>query len=121
MEPRAEPQQSQDQGSREDTSGSAPPLGPLKFPPRPVQQQGQQSVQSSTTLLRPPPGGLTQSPEELTRHVGWTAMIEAVTKSATTLYPHDPQAVALIVATSLQPYMTAFAPRGHSSFPTAGR
>ena len=56
------------------------------------------------------PGTLHRSPEDLTPEVGWTALTEAVTASAQKLYPTDPKAVALTVANTLQPYMTAFSP-----------
>ena len=113
-EARAEPNtRPQGQGPGEE----APPFEPPNFPSLHPQQQGPTEVPKSV-LITPPPGGLTKSPEELTRQIGWTALTEAVTKSAVALYPDDPQAVARTVANSLQPYMTAFAPRG--SFPTAG-
>ena len=115
-EPRAEPPQSQDQGPGEETSGPPPLVSPT-FPQRPAQQQEPQQAQQKSPLLRPPPGGLTRSPEELTRQVGWAALTEAVAKSAAALYPNDPQAVAITVANSLQPYMSVFA--GPSGFPTS--
>ena len=116
----AEPPQAQNHDSGGETmAGTLPPPGPATFPQRPAQQQEQLQTQS-TFLIRPLPGGLTKSPEELTRQVGWTALVEAVTKSATTLYPDDPQAVAMTVANSLQPYIVAFAPRMHAGLSTSG-
>ena len=109
----AEPTNSQNQGSGGNTE--APPWERPVLPQRQSPQQGPQQEQTSG-LLRPPPGGLTQSPEQLTRQVGWAALTEAVTKSARALYPDDPQAVALTVANSLQPYMMEFAPRGRTGF-----
>ena len=85
--------------------GEDPPMTPPVFPaptPTPLQQQGPPQGLFSQ-LTAPPPGGLTRSPEELTRQIGWTALTEAVTKSAVALYPNDPQAVALTVANTLQP------------------
>ena len=116
-EPGAEPTVAQNQGSGGDSD--APPWEQPSFPRRRLPQQGQQQA-LTPALIRPPPGGLTQSPEELTRQVGWQALAAAVTHSATSLYPDDPQAVALTVASSLQPYMTAFAPRGKTGFFTEG-
>ena len=113
-EPRAEPTNSQGHDPGGETT-EPPPLAAPVFPERPSQQQERPQVQNNE-LLRPPPGGLTRSPEELTRQVGWSALTEAVTKSATALYPNDPQAVAITVANSLQPYMLAFAPRGLTGF-----
>ena len=95
-----------------------PPTVPLTFPARPVRQQERRQVPNG--LIQPPPGGLTQSPEELTRQVGWAALVEAVTQSATTLYPDDPAAVALTVANSLQPYIVSFAPRSQVGTFTSG-
>ena len=118
-EARAEPNtRSQDQGLGEE----APPFDPPSFPSLPQQQiqlQGQPEVPTHGLII-PPPGGLTKSPEELTRQISWTALTEAVTKSAVALYPDDPQAVTLTVANSLQPYMTAFAPHSRIGFPTVG-
>ena len=91
-----------------------PPVPPPTFPARPPRQQG--APQDRTGVLtRPPPGGINKSPEELTRQIGWSALTEAVATSAQALYPDDPKAVAITVANSLQPYMTAFAPPGLSS------
>ena len=95
-----------------------PPSVPLSFPARPVRQQEQQQVPNG--LLRPPPGGINRSPEELTRQVGWTALVEAVTQSATALCPDDPHVVALTVANTLQPYMVSFAPRSQLGSLTSG-
>ena len=112
-----------------------PPLTPPVFPQRPLEQVPEQAAQrapqvtfatpvSTQTaqqaqpplypgLVTPLPGTLFRSPEELTREVGWTALTEAVTASAQKLYPTDPKAVALTVANTLQPYMTAFSPARH--------
>ena len=111
-EPRAEPTNAQSQ----DSGVEAPPFDRPVFPSQPQSlQHGRPQAQSPSGLTAPPPGGLTQSPEELTRQIGWTALSEAVTKSAVALYPNDPQAVAIIVATTLQPYMAAFTPMGRNS------
>ena len=102
--------------------GEDPPMTPPVFPvptTTTFEQQGQPQGPFSL-LTPPPPGGLTKSPEELTRQIGWTALTEAVTNSAVTLYPNDPQAVALTIANTLQPYMTAFTPQGRNVFPTVG-
>ena len=117
-EPKAEPTNTQSPDSGGETQEPPPLIAPT-FPEQPLQQQAQPQVQMHT-LFQPPPGGLTKSPEELTRQVGWAALTEAVRASATTLFPDDPQAVAITVANSLQPYMMAFAPRGLLGFPTSG-
>ena len=117
-EPRAEPTISQNPGSGGEPQ-EPPPLEAPVFPQRLVAQQDRPQAYAPN-LLRPPPGGLTRSPEELTRQIGWTALSEAVSKSAVALYPDDPQAVAITVANSLQPYMMAFAPRSSTGFPTSG-
>ena len=109
-------------------SPGEPPLTPPVFPQRPPQQVPEQEQQrphvtfatpvstpqaqwpQPSGLVNPVPGTLHRSPEDLTREVGWTALTEAVTASAQKLYPTDPKAVALTVANTLQPYMTAFSP-----------
>ena len=108
-------------GGQQESPGE-PPLTPPVFPQRP-QQQPQPKAQQATFafpttsteqqtpgLVRPPPGTLHRSPEDLTREVGWAALTQAVTASAQALYPNDPKAVALTVANTLQPYMVAFTP-----------
>ena len=115
MESRAEPPESQDHGPGEEaqqTQGPPDPLVSPVFPQRRLEQQEPSQAPETASLLRPPPGGLTKSPEELTRQVGWAALTHAVAESAKALYPNDPQAVALTVANSLQPYISAFASRG---------
>ena len=118
-------------GPPQESPGGEPPLTPPVFPQRPSQQVPEQDAQrahvtfatpvSTQTdqqaqqpqnigLVTPIRGTLHRSPEELSREVGWTALTEAVTASAQALYPNDPKAVALTVANTLQPYMTAFSP-----------
>ena len=99
-QPGAEPTNSQDQA----TAGSGgesqvPPLERPVFPQQQLPQQGQPQAAKTTKLILPPPGGLNQSPEELTRQVTWTAIREAATTSATTLYPDDPKAAVHTVVT----------------------
>ena len=109
----------QSQGSGEEQHVS-PPLEAPQFPAQVRAQQGapQALTQPIPNLVRPPPGGLTRSPEELTRQIGWKAMAEAVTTSATQLYPQDPKAAALTVANTLQPYLHFLG--GPSSTPGTG-
>ena len=67
----AEPTQTQNHDSGGETmagvlnTGGPPPPGPAVFPQRQVQQQAQPQAQTAE-LIRPPPGGLTKSPDELT-------------------------------------------------------
>ena len=77
----AEPTIPQDHGPGDE----APPFDNPVFPAQQRRHTGPQQVPNKPPLIRPPPGGLTQSPEELTRQIGWTALTEAVTKSATAL------------------------------------
>ena len=99
---------SQDQGPGGEQPGD-PPLEPPDFPPPPQPRKGpEQATQPFPLLTPPPPGGLTRSPEELTRQIGWKALAGAVTTSASQLYPQDPKAAALTVAATLQPYLKVF-------------
>ena len=86
-----------------------PRLAPPSFPQRQQVQPGQQQA-PQRLLVPPPPGGLSKSPEELTRQIGWIALTEVVASSAQALFPDDPKAVALTVAYTLQPYLIPFAP-----------
>ena len=97
----------QGQGLGEDEE--TPPLEVPLFPPRQPPEPGlPKAPVIPTPLLTPPPGGLTKSPEELTRQIGWRALAEAVSTSAQQLYPQEPKAAALTVANTLQPYMQIF-------------
>ena len=98
--------QGQDPGEDEEN----PPLEPPLFPPPQPPQPGPTPAPNPSPLRIPPPGGLTKSPEELTRQIGWRALAEAVSTSAQQLYPQDPKAAALTVANTLQPYIQIFSP-----------
>ena len=91
------------------TQGSSPPglqpivpnaqtSGPLLYTPK----------TPTSNLIRPIPGTINRSPEDVTRDIGWIALTEAITQAAVGLYPNDPQAVAATVANALQPYMQSF-------------
>ena len=82
------PQQPSPQQQQPGGEPDGPPLESAQFPAGFRAQQGAPQAQSaSTNLIRPPPGGLQQSPEELTRNIGFRALAEAVTGSAVKLYP----------------------------------
>ena len=110
-----EPSQSDSQVGLTDPPGGeeddVPPLAPPSFPQRQQAQPGQQQA-PQRLLVPPPPGGLSKSPEELARQIGWIALTEAVVSSAQALFPDDPKVVALTVANTLQPYLITFRPLG---------
>ena len=62
----------------------------------------------TNNLVRPIPGTINRAPEEITREIGWLALSEAITQASVSLYPDDPQAVAVTVADTPQPYLQSF-------------
>ena len=93
------------------TQGITPPGLAPPSPPRNGPQSKQQLFTPYTptsNIVRPIPGAINRSPEDLTRDIGWLALSEAITQAAVSLYPDDPQAVAAVVANALQPYLQSF-------------
>ena len=99
-----------------DTQAPPPTVAPV-FPSRPLLQQGPVLEPSfSAPLQVPPPQGLSKSPEELARDIGFEALTQAVQASAVNMYPDNPKAVATTVANALKPWLPAF---GHAPVTSA--